>query len=37
MKGYWTEGCYIGIMHDGTKGYFVSDAEYREAYEEEED
>lgn len=37
MKGYWTENYYVGFMPDGTKHYFVSEDEYREAYREEED
>lgn len=32
MSGYWTEASYVGFMPDGTKRFFVSDEDYREAY-----
>ena len=35
MKGYWTGASYVGFMPDGKRRYFVSDMEYKEAYEEE--
>ena len=34
-KGYYTGYSYCGIMPDGRKAYFASDAEYKEAFEEE--
>lgn len=34
MKGYWTESYYVGFMPDGTKGYFATEADYKEAYDE---
>ena len=32
MRGYWIGYSYVGFMPDGTKGYFVSPTEYKEAY-----
>lgn len=32
--GYWTEYSYRGRMPDGKWAWFVSDQEYREAYDE---
>lgn len=37
MKGYWTETSYVGFMPDGSKRWFVSDKEYKEAFEECQD
>ena len=34
MGGWWTPSYYVGIMPDGSVRYFVSDAEYYEAYME---
>ena len=33
-KGYYTESSYVGFMPDGSKRWFVSDVEYREAFGE---
>ena len=33
MKGYWTESYYVGFMPDGTKRYFATDMDYKEAYQ----
>ena len=32
--GYYTNYYYVGFMPDGTKGYFVSEREYIEAFNE---
>ena len=34
MKGYWEGYSYVGFMPDGSKQRFVSDTEYKEAYQE---
>lgn len=34
-KGFYTGYSYCGIMPDGRKAYFATDAEYLSAYEEE--
>lgn len=34
MKGYWTDTYYVGFMPDGTKRYFCTEADYKEAYKE---
>ena len=34
MKGYYTDSYYVGFMPDGTRGFFVSESEYVEAYQE---
>lgn len=33
MKGYWTGYCYVGIMPNGEKRYFVNREEAQEAYD----
>ena len=35
MKGYWTETYYVGFMQNGTKRYFATEQDYKEAYEED--
>ena len=37
MKGYWTGYSYVGLMPDGTWQHFISDREYKEALEDQED
>ena len=32
MKGSYTESSYVGFMPDGSKRWFVSDEDYREAF-----
>lgn len=32
MKGYWTEEYYVGYMPDGTKRYFATEGDYKDAY-----
>lgn len=32
MKGYYTEYSYVGFMPDGSKRYFATEGDYKEAY-----
>jgi hypothetical protein len=34
MKGHWTDSSYVGIMPDGSEGWFDTWGEYIAAYEE---
>lgn len=35
MKGYYEGYSYVGFMPDGTKRWFATEQEYKEAYAEE--
>jgi hypothetical protein len=34
MRGYWIAYSYVGFMPDGSRRYFASPEDYKEAYQD---